>query len=350
MKKQTKKIIMIGGAAVLALVAGVIGYRIIAKLAQGANQRRPAAITVGLLTLAKQSVDKTLTFQGIVEGDPQVKVFSPAAGKFLSNAVAEGAFVAADQVLADIDRGLVGQDFQPVLVRSPVAGMVKKLYFVDRGAPVTLDKPVAEIANPARVKIVLTVGEADLSRVKPGLAAVIRSPYDPQLALPGSVFSVTPFVDSDTFSGSIIVKADNSKGTVKIGMSASVDIVTERSEIYLVPVQAVQEDLDSAFVFLIRDGIARRVAVRTGYGKGGFVEIEGEVKDGDVVATDGSFKLFDGALIASAQKPSASAEPPADRPPAGGSRGGVRRAGAQSGEPRPSGSPAPSGSRPSVGQ
>ncbi len=324
MKRKTKRIVAVSGLAAAVAVSAVIGWRISAKIIQGANAGRRAAYTVGMTTLAREALEKTLSFKGIVEGDPQVKVFASLTGKFISNAVAEGSFVTADAVIASVSRDVAGQDFQPVPVRSPVAGMVKKLYFTDRGAQVSLDRPVAEIADPSRVKIVLTVGEADLGRVKTGFDAVIRSPYDPALAVPARVFSVTPFVDSDTFSGSIIVKAGNADGRLRIGMSAAVDVVVSRSEAFVVPAQAIQQDMDSAFVFRNEGGFARRVAVVPGYTRGGRVEITGDLRAGDVVVTDGSFKLFDGAAIAAVQSR-----------PDGGSRegrdGGAGRGGSPSG-------------------
>jgi multidrug efflux pump subunit AcrA (membrane-fusion protein) len=333
MTKRLKTIIIICAIAAGALVLGVIGWRVAAKILQGAIPRRQAAVTVAWVPLTKQTLAKTLSFRGIVEGDPQVRVFSNVAGKFSGNAVAEGDMVAADQVIAYVGRDVVGQTFQPAPVRSPVAGMVKKLYFTDRGALVNVDKPVAEIAFPGRVKIVLTVGESDLSRVKTGQDAVIRSPFDATLALPARVFSVTPFVDSDTFSGGIIIKADNRDGRVKIGMSALADIVYETSEAFAVPVQAVQQDMESAFVFLNIEGKARRTAVKTGYMKGDLMEISGDLKAGDLVVTDGSFKLSDGATITQAE------ESTRGRPPQGDAsvapRGG-RNTGREGGGQRPS--------------
>jgi multidrug efflux pump subunit AcrA (membrane-fusion protein) len=302
MTNKSKRIIIICLIAAAVPVTGVIAWRIIDKIVQGAHPRRPSAVTVGLLTLKKETMEKALSFSGIVEGDPQVKVYSSVTGKFAENAVAEGDLVTAGQVLAYVGRDVVGQTFQPAPVRSPVAGMVKKLYYADRGAPVSVDKPVAEIANPDQVKIVLTVGEADLGRVKTGMEAVIRSPYNAALALRARVFSVTPFVDSDTFTGGIIVKAGNPDRAARPGMSAAVDIIIGRSPAFLVPVQAVQEDLDSAFVFVDADGRARRVTVTRGYTQGDRVEITGDLKEGDVVATDGSFKLFPGAAIEAPEK------------------------------------------------
>jgi multidrug efflux pump subunit AcrA (membrane-fusion protein) len=297
MEKKTKKLIIIAGIAVIALILGVIVYRIAAKIIQESKQGRQATYAVGQITLKKQLLEKTLSFRGVLEGDPQVKVYSPVAGKFQSNAVSEGDNVNPDDILTYINRDVVGQTYQPALVRAPVAGMVKKLYFVDRGTPVTVDRPVAEITNQDSIKVVLTVGEEDLSRVKTGMDAVITSLYDENLKIKARVFSVTPFVDSDTFSGSIIIKAENASHTGKIGISVVVNIITGRSDAFLVPANAIGIDLESTFIFVNVDDTAKRVPVRQGYAKGGLIEITGEVKDGDNVVTDGSFKLFNGAKL-----------------------------------------------------
>jgi hypothetical protein len=297
MKKTTKRIIIIAAIAIAVIVVGIIGFRIIAKIIQGANPRRDTTYSVGAVTLRKQPLIKTLSYRGIVEGDPQVKVFTTVAGKFQANATLEGSYVGVDDVLTYINRDIVGQTYQPVTVRSPIAGIVKKFYFVDRGALVTVDKPVAEVANPTSIKIVLTVGEADLSKVKTGMEAVITSPFDEKISLPAQVYSVTPYVDSDTFSGSIIIKADNRNDMAKIGMSALINIIIGKSETFIVPLNAIQVDLNSAYVFLNNGNSAKRVAVQQGYAQGAGVEIVGDIKEGDQVITDGSFRLFDGAQI-----------------------------------------------------
>jgi len=104
-------------------------------------------------------------------------------------------------------------------------------------------------------------------------------------------------VDSDTFSGSILIRALNPGNAARIGMSASIDIVTEKTEAFVVPRNAVLVDLEGSYVFVNRDNTAMRIPVTPGYAKGNLMEISGGIASGDVLVTDGSFKLFDGAKL-----------------------------------------------------
>jgi multidrug efflux pump subunit AcrA (membrane-fusion protein) len=297
MTKKTKTIIIISGLAVGVIIAGVIALHVAEKIIQGQGFRRPSTYTVGETALKKQLLEKTVTFRGIAEGDPQVKVYAPEPGRLIGNSVTEGQYVGVNQVLTTIDRAIIGQTYNPALVHSPIAGMVTKLYFVDRGEPISLQQPVAEVADTSALKVVLSVGEEDLSRVKDGMEAELVSTYDEKQKLPARVVSVTPFVDSDTFSGRIIIKAANPGNTLKVGSSVILNIITGRTQAFLVPQSAVQTDAQSSYVFLDVNKTAKRVPVTQGFIKGDMVEITGEVKEGDLVVTDGSFKLFNGAKL-----------------------------------------------------
>jgi multidrug efflux pump subunit AcrA (membrane-fusion protein) len=308
---MNKKTIVL--ACVIALVlalAGIIIYRIIAKTQASAKPAYQHEISVGTVKLAKQKLDRTLNFRGIIEGDPQVKVYPSAGGKLLSNNVQEGAFVKVDQAIVSIDRDIVGQDFQPAIVRSPISGMVTKLYFLDRGDPVTMDKPVAEVANTASIKVVLNVGEEDLASVKAGMETAISPVYDPKTIVNGSVFSVTPFVDSDTLSGNIVIKASNKEGNLKVGISVNVTIKIGSSDAYIVPASAIFMEYDNSYIFLNDNLKAKRIPVTQGYSSGSMVQIMGDLTDGMEVVTEGSFKLTDGIKIAIAS-------PETDKPKTG---------------------------------
>jgi membrane fusion protein (multidrug efflux system) len=325
MKLKTRTIALIVGLAPVAIVVGVIAYHVVARIAQSRGAPRTSAYTVGEVTLKRQPLERFLSYRGVLEGDPQVKVYPTAPGQFIANAVNEGDYVAANQVLATIDRAVVGQTYEPEPVRSPVAGLVTELFFMDRGAPVAITEPVAEVANTARFKVMLVVGEEDLSSIRKGMEAMIAASFDESIKLPAVVSEVTPVVDPDTFSGSVTVSAVNKESRFKIGMSVVVTIITSRGEAFVVPLAAVQTDAVSNFVFLDVNGTAKRVTVTEGFSDKGMIEISGDLEEGELVITDGAYKLFDGArvVIAGAPGPGAASASP-------------------SGGPTPSGKPAPS--------
>jgi len=295
---KTKNLIIAVIIIIALVIVGILAYRIISKSVNSAKPQIKTIISVGSTLLKKQNAEKFITFRGLVEGDPQIKLYPTVGGKFISNLKQEGDFVASGDIIAQIDRDLVGQNFQPVVVVSPIAGIVKKLYFVDRGASISTDKPIAEIANPARLKIMLSVGEDDLQSIKTGMAALINPVADKNAVISGSVFSITPFIDTDTLAGSIIVKASNTVNTIKLGTSVDVKIKTGEISGYLLPPAAVLLDMTSPYIFTNDKGIAKRINVEQGYTTTDLVEIKSsDLNDGIEVVTDGSFKLSEGANL-----------------------------------------------------
>jgi multidrug efflux system membrane fusion protein len=70
----------------------------------------------------------------------------------------------------------------------------------------------------------------------------------------------------------------------------------------LIPSQAVQHNGQTAFVYVIRDGVAHIQNVKTGTSDAGMTVVEG-IRPGDVVATDNFEKLQNGAPVTPTKKP-----------------------------------------------
>lgn len=290
-------LIKYGAIVLVGLFVLVIAVRIGIKIVQGAKKGTPVVFTVGAMPLKKEMINQVLSFQGILEGDPQVKVYPSVSGKFQGNAVKEGQYVQANQDMVFINRDIIGSDYRPAPVKSPIAGMVTRLYYIDRGAALSPDRPVAEVANIQDVKVVLNVGEEDLIKVKANQPAKISSIHDPARFLNASVYSVTPFIDRDTLSGSITVRSPNITNTLSLGMSVDIDITIGQKEAFMVPEEAVIMGLDKVYVFVDNGGKAKQVDVKLGYRQETRIEVVGELNEGDQIITDGSFKLSDGAKI-----------------------------------------------------
>jgi membrane fusion protein (multidrug efflux system) len=283
-------------ACVLTLAA-IIAYRFLDFISKSGKKGEETVLTVNSIKIKKEIVSELLTFEGIAEGNPQIKVYPTANGKFQENSVQEGASVEANSTIVLIDRDVVGSHFLPAPVRSPINGVVTKLYYMDRGTYVTLDRPVAEVADTGNIKVPLNIGEEDLVRVKANMPARIYSINDPLRFVTGSVFSVTPFIDKDTLTGSIIIKGANRNNLLTIGMSVGIDVTIGSREMVMVPEEALGMGANVTFVYVNNQNTARKVSVVTGFRKAGSVEIRGDIKEGDEVVTTGSFKLYDGARI-----------------------------------------------------
>jgi multidrug efflux pump subunit AcrA (membrane-fusion protein) len=288
-----KKILFFGS---LIIIFSIIGYNIYQKIQKSGRGMRENEFAVGVQILKKEPVDIAYEFNGILEGDPQVKVYSDITGKFIKNAVGEGDYVKKNDVIANIDRDLIGQEFQPAIVKSPIHGMVKKLYFIDRGAAVNTNLPIAEIANTESIKVIVNVGQEYLSKIRKGMIVRISPTFDRSTSLQSTVSSVTPFVDSDTLTGSFEVKAPNKKN-MKIGSSVVISVVTGKIAAFMIPQGAVNMGIEDIYVFVNDNGKARKVTVTQGYVSNDRIEIKGNLKEGDQLITEGSFKLSEGSKL-----------------------------------------------------
>lgn len=294
MNRELVKKIVIGIGIVL---AAFILFRIVASIVNSFKKQTPVVFNISDVKLEKQNVPHVLSVQGILEGDPQVKVYPQVPGKFAKNNVVEGQMVNKGDIISYIDRDIVGATFELAPVKSPISGMVTKLYYIDRGDSVSPEKPVAEVANQDDIKVVFNLGQDDLLKVHKGQTAQVYYVNDSAIEVTATVASVPPVVDKDIMAGTVVVKAPNKGRTLKIGMSVNVDILTEEKENFIVPEKAVLLGEDGAYVYVNKNGKASQVKITTGYRINDMIEIEGPFVAGDAVVTDGNFRLFDGASV-----------------------------------------------------
>ena len=294
---------------VLIILAVLIVFRIGQSIAKGGKKPAELVYNVAAVKLETRQIAKYFAVQGVIEGDPQVKVFPTVPGKFSRNAVAEGSYVNKGDVLVYIDRDMVGYQYELAPVTAPVGGMVTKLYCIDRGEAVSPAMPVAEIADPSKLKLVFNAGQEDLVKIKKGQKAVISFVEDASLSVRGEVYSVPPVIDNDIMSGTVVVKAPNTGNKLKLGMSVNAEILIEDVKGFMVPEKAVIMTETGDYIFTVSEGKAKQTTVKAGYRNKDMIEISGEgIAAGTEVVTDGTFKLSDGVLISTGNEPPKPAE------------------------------------------
>ena len=229
----------------------------------------------------------------------------------------------ADRSLAEANLDLYRAELDKACICSPIKGVVLDRS-VDPGQIVaaSLSAPVLFTVAEDLTKMQLQVGidEADIGRVAVGNKAEFTvDAYDEQ-RFPAEISEVR--FASETIDGVVtyktILTTDNSEMLLRPGMTATADIVVaEISNALVVPNAALRyapprdpseegEDErsgllgmlipdrpdeaaegDDRTLWVLKDGLAEEVAVRTGDSDGRVTEIlEGPLFDGDVVITD----------------------------------------------------------------
>ena len=115
--------------------------------------------------------------------------------------------------------------------------------------------------------------------------------------LTGIVATVAPTV-GQTGTYAVTVELDNAEGIIKAGMMAEVSFTAEKAEDTIVlPRNAVIEKDDQTYVYIVKDGTAKKVIVETGIDTGESIEIRKGLKDGDAVVTKGQTYISDGEAV-----------------------------------------------------
>lgn len=189
------------------------------------------------------------------------------------------------------------QNIALVAVRAPVSGSVTER-LVNAGAGVEAGKPLFTIANLSTVWVIANVPEAQVTQLRPGTPAEIRSAALGEAAIAARVNYIDPQLNEETRTARVRVEVVNPNQRLKAGMFVSVGFEagtsTSGGEELVVRSEAVQRVGDRSVVFLPKDDEPGAFEVRD-------VELGGEIegyhrvlsglKVGDKVVTKGSFTL-----------------------------------------------------------
>lgn len=204
------------------------------------------------------------------------------------------------------------------VIASPVDGFIGKRY-LDPGAAVSPNAPVASVVAIDTVRMVAAVVEKDVRRLTIGMPAIVEVDAFPGEKFKGKVARIAPVFDPQTRTAEMEVEVPNPGFRLKPGMYARVDLtIDSRQNAMTVPTNAVVDFQGKTGVFVAASGsgqaqpasnppqggetlTAKFVPVQTGIRDTQQVEITGGLDDSARVITTGATALRDGDRIVSAK-------------------------------------------------
>jgi RND family efflux transporter MFP subunit len=193
------------------------------------------------------------------------------------------------------------------VIASPVDGFIGKR-FLDPGATVSPNVPVASVVDIRTVRMVANLVEKDLKRVTVGTHAAVEVDAFPGEKFAGRVSRVAPIFDPATRTAEMEIEVPNAGYRLKPGMYARVQLtVAERADAVALPNNAIVNVNGKPGVFLAAAGApagttAKFVPVQLGIHDGDNVEIVAGVKEGTRVITTGAGALKDGDRVIAANE------------------------------------------------
>lgn len=287
-------IITIIVAAVTALVAARIVKTVSAKKG---NPAGTSSFPVEVLTIAPQDYDEILSLSGTMMAKNQTDVPSKVSGKIIKYLFEEGAWVERGQNVVSIDRDEIGAEFKEASLEAPISGWLTKKYF-DTGAHVTPGMSLFQIADYHRVKLVIQIPEAEISRVKTGAGAQISIDAWPDQKFYGSVSQMSPTVDylSRTVKAEISLKNPGMK--IRPGMYARARIDIKRHlKAVVIPTTAIIERETGTMVFIAENGLASARQISVELDMGETSSIKSGLSFGDKLIVAGQHSVAQGSAV-----------------------------------------------------
>ena len=298
MKKRTKRRIIWGVVALAFILALVVIFK--PKTSGPLDGVAKDVFLVKQETVQKRTLKHELLMSGSIKALEEATLFPRVNGKLLKNILREGDAVKKNQTVSLIERDEVGAVYEPVVVPSTITGVVGRVY-LDPGANVTVSTPVALVVNQEKVRVAVDIPERYIGEIYKGQPATLRVD-----ALPGKEFEakltiISPVVDSTSRAVAVEFYANNTKGLLKSGMFAKVDItLSEKTNAVSVSKQSVytDEETNETDVFVpSADGkTAVRRNVKTGFINSNHLEVSEGLSAGEQVLTF-TYGLKDGSKI-----------------------------------------------------
>lgn len=219
------------------------------------------------------------------------------AGEITSAADLDAARAAFDIAKADADLWRTRVEF--TRITSPVAGVVTAKH-TERGASVSANQPLFDIADASQLVVRVRVSELDVVHLRPGVAVAVSLDAYPGSSIASRVRRIYPSADAASRLVPVeIALGPTPSGVVaRPGYLARADFSLEkRTRVLTVPNSAVGVADSRSYVFVVDADTLIRRPVEIGMTAEGRVEIVSGLRVGEAVVRSGHSNLRPGLTV-----------------------------------------------------
>lgn len=205
-----------------------------------------------------------------------------------------------DQAKLGYDQAQESLNFltENTFVKARFPGVVSAKNYVD--GELYGGQPILVVTQINQLKALVAIPESYFPDVKAGMSLTITSDIYSGESFPATIETVYPTIDPSTHTFQAKLKIPNGTSKLRPGMFVRTMLEMGEGEALVVPYQAVLKLTGSneRYVFINRNGIAKRVSVTLGRRYDEKVEIiSSEIKEGDQIVILGQAKLVDGSKL-----------------------------------------------------
>ncbi len=182
-------------------------------------------------------------------------------------------------------------------IKSPINGVISER-LIKVGNMIGTDQPAFQVTDFDPLQAILYIPEHEMSKIRKNQTAELIVDALPNQTFKGHVERISPVVDptTGTFKATVYIEQKNT--ALKPGMFGRIKIVYDtRLNAQLIPKAAVITEDQTQTVFVIKDSLAHKREIRTGYINGKNIEVIDGLLDGEIVVTIGQGSLQDSAKV-----------------------------------------------------
>ncbi|MDQ0782049.1 efflux RND transporter periplasmic adaptor subunit [Chryseobacterium sp. W4I1] len=340
---------------VAAVLIGLAAYKIADNKKKQTQEVKEVAkqvdkINVNVVTVTRENIDTDYSANGTFLPKQEMNQSSEIAGRIVNVLVKEGSRVSAGQTLATIKKDAIEVDVaqaqnnlqnaiidnqryenafktggvtkqqvdnsrlqlknaqaavraqgvrvNDASIRAGISGTINKK-MVEPGTVVSVGTSMFEIVNINSLKLSVLVDESQVGRIQLGQEVPITVNVLPDDSFSGRITFIAPKSDA-SLNFPVEIEVQN-RGNLKAGMYATALFKTnhgaETQNMLTVPAQAFANGVSSGQIFIVQNGTAKMITVKTGKVYGDKVQIISGLNGGEQVITSGQINLDNGSKI-----------------------------------------------------
>ena len=208
----------------------------------------------------------------------------------------------AQKSLSDAEAALAAQEklgtgTPSEIVRAPFDGVVSVMQ-LSQGDRIQAGAPAMQLSRVDRPRIVLGIEPEDARKVRRGMPVKLVPVFDSTQSAAGVVSTVNGMINPQTGLVDLLVELKPGQALHSMpGTRIQGFITLRRRGGFVVPRQAVLSDAKGPYIFVVRNGRAHRINVRTKGESSGLIGISGPFEKQDRVVMLGNYELQEGMNV-----------------------------------------------------
>ncbi|MEG0068296.1 efflux RND transporter periplasmic adaptor subunit [Cetobacterium sp.] len=184
------------------------------------------------------------------------------------------------------------KDYEDLVIKAKIDGVITDLD-IKKYEKINPNTEVVTVVNDSKMLVKTGVSVHEIEELSIGNKAKVEIEGLRNNYL-GSVYEINPVANKESKKYQVKIELNNDEGKIKKGMYSKVLVETGIKNGYLVPKNAIVIKELYSYIFVVEDGIARRIKVERGYSNNEKQEIvSDELYSAMKLVVDGQFMLED---------------------------------------------------------